>query len=480
MIETAISESSRGLGPSRCCSWLAPRPLRPSTPRLRFPAPRNQTCLRLESQLAGIDRGTVDPARAEQIKRYEEVIGQAAGRTRPPRSTGQRMGCSGRRLLRPVQRPAGAVRSAQQPDPADQGEPRPPHGRSPARCRATAPTAKANAARSWSRSARTIAVRSTGNMRPRRGASSRPCSESARPSGPPRTLRCGSGTYRTVCVRTCDGYYFPISYSTVPTKFSEDERLCQRLCPATEVALYSHRNPGEDVTQAVSSSGQVLFRAAERLQLSQAVQPGLQLPGARASPGRRRCGNSTTTPSSAAISSSPRSRRRLCRSRAPTRRASRSSSRPIRPAPGARTAAGAPKSAAAAPRPPAAGGAPAAGRTARGRPGEAQSASGRAGLLSDPVIRTRHVDCRDLPRAALAGMAALAAGRLVRRPAGRRGRSRWSTGWRPADRATSLRASSPRAWRGASASRSWSTHGPAPEAGSRPGRSPAPRPMAIR
>jgi hypothetical protein len=41
----------------------------------------------------------------------------------------------------------------------------------------------------------------------------------------------------------------------VPTKFYEDERLCQRLCPASEVALYSHRNPGEDVTQAVSSSG---------------------------------------------------------------------------------------------------------------------------------------------------------------------------------------------------------------------------------
>jgi len=65
-----------------------------------------------------------------------------------------------------------------------------------------------------------------------------------------------SGTYRTVCVRTCDGYYFPISYSTVPSKFAEDERLCQRLCPASEALLYSHRNPGEDVTQSVSIGGQ--------------------------------------------------------------------------------------------------------------------------------------------------------------------------------------------------------------------------------
>ena len=56
-------------------------------------------------------------------------------------------------------------------------------------------------------------------------------------------------------MRTCDGYYFPISYSTVPNKFADDEKTCQRMCPAAETALYSHRNPGEDMSQAVSSSG---------------------------------------------------------------------------------------------------------------------------------------------------------------------------------------------------------------------------------
>ena len=65
-----------------------------------------------------------------------------------------------------------------------------------------------------------------------------------------------SGTYRTVCVRTCDGYYFPVSYSTVPSHFADDARTCQRECPATEVALYTYRNPGEDIGQAVSISGQ--------------------------------------------------------------------------------------------------------------------------------------------------------------------------------------------------------------------------------
>jgi hypothetical protein len=66
-----------------------------------------------------------------------------------------------------------------------------------------------------------------------------------------------SGTFHTVCVRSCDGYYFPISYSTVPTRFADDENTCHRLCPAADVALYSFRNPGEDMTAAVSNSGQL-------------------------------------------------------------------------------------------------------------------------------------------------------------------------------------------------------------------------------
>jgi hypothetical protein len=65
-----------------------------------------------------------------------------------------------------------------------------------------------------------------------------------------------SGTFRTVCVRACDGYYFPISYSTVQSRFADDARTCQRECPATAVELYSYRNPGEDIGQAVSLSGQ--------------------------------------------------------------------------------------------------------------------------------------------------------------------------------------------------------------------------------
>ena len=66
----------------------------------------------------------------------------------------------------------------------------------------------------------------------------------------------GFGTYRTLCVRTCDGFYFPISFSTVPGQFSADAATCQAACPGAEAVLYTHKNPGEDVSQMVSLDGQ--------------------------------------------------------------------------------------------------------------------------------------------------------------------------------------------------------------------------------
>ena len=63
-------------------------------------------------------------------------------------------------------------------------------------------------------------------------------------------------TYRTVCVRTCDGFFFPISYAATPARFGQDEAQCQRQCPGAEARLFVYRNPGEDIDNAVSVSGQ--------------------------------------------------------------------------------------------------------------------------------------------------------------------------------------------------------------------------------
>jgi hypothetical protein len=61
-------------------------------------------------------------------------------------------------------------------------------------------------------------------------------------------------TYRTMCVRQCDGYYFPVSFSTLPSQFSADEAQCADRCAAPS-ELFVYRNPGEDVEQMVSLAG---------------------------------------------------------------------------------------------------------------------------------------------------------------------------------------------------------------------------------
>ena len=48
------------------------------------------------------------------------------------------------------------------------------------------------------------------------------------------------GNYRTLCVRTCDGYFFPMSNASSPMDFDRDQKRCEASCPGTEVQLYYH------------------------------------------------------------------------------------------------------------------------------------------------------------------------------------------------------------------------------------------------
>ena len=49
----------------------------------------------------------------------------------------------------------------------------------------------------------------------------RPFGADPESEGSPSVLNFGYTTFRTLCVRTCDGYYFPISFATVPEQFVE-------------------------------------------------------------------------------------------------------------------------------------------------------------------------------------------------------------------------------------------------------------------
>lgn len=65
----------------------------------------------------------------------------------------------------------------------------------------------------------------------------------------------GVATYRTLCVRLCDGYYFPVSFSTLPSHFPQDAESCQSKC-AAPTELYYYPNPGSTVDQSVALSSQ--------------------------------------------------------------------------------------------------------------------------------------------------------------------------------------------------------------------------------
>ncbi len=59
-------------------------------------------------------------------------------------------------------------------------------------------------------------------------------------------------TYRTVCVRLCDGYYFPVSFSTLPNHFERDAEVCSSKC-AAPTELFYYQNPGGSVEQMVGA-----------------------------------------------------------------------------------------------------------------------------------------------------------------------------------------------------------------------------------
>jgi hypothetical protein len=61
-------------------------------------------------------------------------------------------------------------------------------------------------------------------------------------------------TFRTVCVRLCDGYYWPVSFATGRDRVAQDARQCDRSCPS-RARLFMHRNPGETVEDLVDLEG---------------------------------------------------------------------------------------------------------------------------------------------------------------------------------------------------------------------------------
>lgn len=64
----------------------------------------------------------------------------------------------------------------------------------------------------------------------------------------------GHGNLRTVCVRTCDGGFFPISSGATPLDFRRDQKVCAMMCPQTETELfYQSMTNGQETDQMTST-----------------------------------------------------------------------------------------------------------------------------------------------------------------------------------------------------------------------------------
>lgn len=68
-----------------------------------------------------------------------------------------------------------------------------------------------------------------------------------------------SGRYRTLCVRMCDGYYFPISFATTRNGFYKDAKICKASCGEDAKLFYQDKND-TDVRDMTDVSGKPYVR----------------------------------------------------------------------------------------------------------------------------------------------------------------------------------------------------------------------------
>jgi hypothetical protein len=225
-------------------------------------APANPICIRLEGQLTAVDRGASggDPAKEEQIRRYQDAAAKQQAELDRVTLQAKRMGCDSSGFFSlfngrsaqcgPVNNQIQQMRSNL--DQITTSLERLRSGgiggvdRENQRRSVLTALAQNNCGPQYANAARgpgSFLENLFGN-------------NNNDPGAPAADMGPQSGTYRTVCVRTCDGAYFPVSFATYQARFQDDEKTCKALCPAAEATLFAYRNPGEDINQAVSISGQ--------------------------------------------------------------------------------------------------------------------------------------------------------------------------------------------------------------------------------
>ena len=234
----------------------------------------NPACQRLEAQLTSLDRGNSDPARADQIRRAEEAVNRQQFEVDKLVAQARRTGCES----------SGGFFSIFNNPPPQCGQ----INRQIDQQRSSLERLQnaleqlngGTTQRAAQRQSLLIALGNSGCGQQYRSAALQGQQGGffdrlfggngglfSAPAGPM------GGTFRTICVRSCDGYFYPISFATSPDRFRDDEQTCQRMCPASEVNLYTYHNPGEEVAQAVSLNGRLYTELPTAFSYRKAFNP---------------------------------------------------------------------------------------------------------------------------------------------------------------------------------------------------------------
>jgi len=80
------------------------------------------------------------------------------------------------------------------------------------------------------------------------------------------------GGSMAVCVRACDGGFFPVSYSARRANLADLQDLCRAQCPNIEVTLYT-RSPSRDIESAVSIDGEPYSDHPNALKFAKSYDP---------------------------------------------------------------------------------------------------------------------------------------------------------------------------------------------------------------
>jgi hypothetical protein len=247
-------------------------PAQPPQAQQQAPQPpqaqANPYCSRLEAQLQAFDRGGSDASRADQLRKFEESAASQQTEIDRQQAAAQRAGCEKNSFL--------VLFSGQSQQCGPLNNKIQQMQDNLARIQSDIERLRGDVAPEREAQRRAILVALTQNncgAQYQQQVAAAPAGRGGlfeslfgpksvfTPGSDAPGMSMPSGTFRTICVRTCDGFYYPISAATTSARFAEDEKACRASCPATEVQLYSHRNPGETINEAVSVTTQQPYTA---------------------------------------------------------------------------------------------------------------------------------------------------------------------------------------------------------------------------